>query len=108
MGLSQERLPVVQRDCFSSRDMAQERIGWCRHIELIQNLGHMQNHQTAYLTDPMRRCICDKHGYQSLIEDSDWTALVQAFKKTYCDGCPDRKPLKNALEPEMPGTGTKN
>src|SRR5205085_7869515 len=40
LGLPAERLPVVLREFFSQRDIAQEHLHWCRHLELIQDLRH--------------------------------------------------------------------
>jgi tetratricopeptide (TPR) repeat protein len=92
LDLPAERLPIVERDCFSLRDIARERLHWCRHIDLIQSLRHTEHTATYYKVDPNRRCMCEKYKYESAIESTDWTALIPAFKRAYCEGCSDRDP----------------
>lgn len=94
LGLPDERLPVIERDWQSMRDIARERLHWCRHIELIQNLRHTEHTATYYKTDPPRWCVCEKYKYESAIESTDWTTLITAFKRAYCEGCPGRDPKR--------------
>ena len=90
--LPTERLPIIRRDIEAFRQIARERIGWCRHIELIQNLWHSQTPQAAYAIDPDRFGRCRKHKYESLQACRDAATVIARFKKSYCDDCPDRKP----------------
>ena len=90
--LPQERLPVLERECESFRAIAIERLNWCQHIELIENLKHTDRKDTHYSVDPLRRCFCSLHKYESAIESTDWVSLIRAFKGAYCEGCPDRQP----------------
>jgi hypothetical protein len=90
--LPQERLPVLERECQSFRAIAIERLKWCQHIELIENLKHTDRKDTLYSVDPLRRCFCSLHKYESAIESTDWVSLIKAFKGAYCEGCPDRQP----------------
>jgi hypothetical protein len=92
MDLPADRLPAVQRECLAMRDLARERMDWCRHIELLQDQRHSLSPATHFLRDPSRRCACEKLGHRSRIETPDWTPLVPAFKQCYCAGCPDREP----------------
>jgi hypothetical protein len=92
--LPEDRLPVLVRDAQSLRLIAQERLGWCRHINLKQDLTHTMLPQTAYLTDPDRFCVCEKHGYEASIRHPDPEAVINAFKRAYCDGCKDRSPKR--------------
>lgn len=92
LALPSERLPIVERDAFSMRDIAQERLTWCQHIDLIQNLRHTERRVTCYLKDPDRYCICGKYGYESALGHPDWKVIIAAFKQTYCNGCPSREP----------------
>jgi hypothetical protein len=92
MELPKDRLPVVRRDWLAMRDIAREKMDWCRHIELHQDLRHTHSPATSYLTDPPRAVVCEKHGHRSRIESPDWHALLAAFKMCYCAGCPDRDP----------------
>ncbi len=91
-GLPQERLPIVERECFSLRDMAHEHFHWCRHLDLIQDLRHTHHAATHYREEPERWCRCARDGYTSAIPSTDWLPLIAAFKQTRCQGCPDRDP----------------
>jgi hypothetical protein len=92
MRLPADRLPVAEREWQSLRLIARERVGWCRHINLMQDKSHTLHPATCYLTDPPRFCVCEKHGYEANIRDPDPEAVINAFKKAYCDGCADRDP----------------
>jgi hypothetical protein len=94
MRLPEDRLPVLVRDAQSLRLIAQERLAWCRHINLKQDLTHTLLPQTAYLTDPDRFCVCDKHGHEGRVRHPDPETVINAFKRAYCDGCPDRSPKR--------------
>jgi hypothetical protein len=85
-------LPVIERDMISERDIARERLNWCRHIELIQDLEHTRHPSTHYRQDPDRHCRCAKHGYESLIGSTDWHLVIKSFKMALCLNCPDRSP----------------
>lgn len=90
--LPADRLGNVEREVLSQRLIARERLGWCRHIDLVQDLAHEQDRSTHYAIDPPRKCICHKHRYVSAMEDPDGATVIAAFKQAYCAGCPDRDP----------------
>jgi hypothetical protein len=90
--LPPERFPIVERECFSLRDVAREHLRWCKHLEVIQDLRHTRHVATHYREDPERWCHCALHGDRSAISSTDWGALISAFKQTRCQGCPDRAP----------------
>src|SRR5262245_24516233 len=52
--LPSDRLPVLEREYFSYRDIAKEKMDWCRHIELIQDKRHELHPATHFKTDPTR------------------------------------------------------
>ena len=68
--------------------IAQERVGWCRYIQMIQDLTHTRHPATHYRTDPQRMCVCEKHGYESKIESTDAQGVIEAFKQSYCGIAP--------------------
>jgi hypothetical protein len=72
LNLPLERLPVVEREALSMRGIAHERLGWCRYIELIQNLRHTEHPSTHFLKDPDRYCVCEKYEYESALGYPDW------------------------------------
>jgi hypothetical protein len=94
LGLPMDRLPVVERGCRTMRQFAHERLNWCRHIEYLENLSHRGDPATLYATDPPLACRCEKHGYESLIEDPDPHTVLAAFKRACCEGCADRSPKR--------------
>jgi hypothetical protein len=98
LGLPMKRLPVMEREYESCRDIAREQLKWCRHIDLIQDLRHTLDPSTHFRSDPTRFCICNLHGYRSRLGNPDWRAVIPAFKTTYCEGCPDKSPIEDAQE----------
>lgn len=94
MDLPGERLPVVEREYFSLRDVAREQLSWCRHIDRLNDERHTWHPSTTYKRDPNRICICNLHKFESQTPNPDWKALSVVFKKTYCENCPDRNPIQ--------------
>lgn len=92
MNIRPERRPVVVRDWQAMRGIARERVTWCRHIQLLQDLRHTRSSATAYAVDPNRKCVCEKHGHQTTVLTPDWQGLVAGFKSQYCETCGDRAP----------------
>ena len=86
------RMPTLKNGILAMRDIARERISWCRYIELLEDLAHTENRNTYYLVDPDRHCRCQKYDYESLIGDPDWNIITNTFKQTYCANCPSRSP----------------
>lgn len=89
-----ERLPILERDMFSRRDISCEKFRWCRHLELIQDLQHEQLRETHYAKDPTRYSRCLLLGYESKIGDSDWLTVIGAFKRAYCENCVHKSPFE--------------
>jgi hypothetical protein len=87
-----ERLPVAEQDVFALRDISRERLCWCRHINLIQDLTHTQSMVTIYTTDLKHDGECEKYGYRTNIGKSNWQEVIASFKREYCQGCPSREP----------------
>jgi hypothetical protein len=94
LNLPAARLSVMEREYESYRDIAREQLRWCKHIELIQDKRHELHSSTHFRTDPTRFGICNVHGYLSTFGNTDWSVVISAFKKTYCEGCPDRSPIE--------------
>lgn len=101
--LPEHRLPVIEREWESLRDIARERVGWCRHLELIQDLSHGRSPTTHYLVDPERSCECEKIGTRSRIGNPDWRVVIRTFKETYCEGCRYRDPKRTGAKTTAPG-----
>ncbi|MDB5352811.1 MAG: hypothetical protein JWN86_4058, partial [Planctomycetota bacterium] len=92
LDLPSDRFPVVLRECHAMRTESQEKLGWCRHLCVIQDLRHMERHQTQYLFDPERFGACDRFGHRANIGSIDVGVAIRAFKGTYCEGCKSRSP----------------
>jgi Domain of unknown function (DUF4365) len=92
MGLPADRLPVVERDWHAMRMTAQQRVNWCRYLNMKQDLRHMQSPLTAYMSDPPRGCVCEKHGHHANTRHTDPAEAISSFKTLYCTGCPDQLP----------------
>src|SRR5262249_32691839 len=67
LGLPKTRLPVLEREFRSIRDISQERVEHCRHMELLQEIPRIRNPDDDYRHDPERICSCRFHGYRSRI-----------------------------------------
>jgi len=77
-------------------DGASTRYTWCRHLHVLER--DTGNDYQAFSRSPERCCRCERFERQSLVTGPDWTALIAAFKRAYCDGCSARDP-KQAPEP---------
>jgi hypothetical protein len=94
MGLPAERLLVAEQDAFALRDIARERLDWCQHINLIQDLTHTKSLVTFYAADLKHDGECEKYGYRTEIGSPDWREVITAFKRDFCEGCPSREPKR--------------
>lgn len=93
--LPKDRFQNVVKDCLATRDIAREKLNWCEEIELHQDLTHTKSKETYYATDVERFGYCSKHNHTSMFGHSNYEAVILAFKKTYCENCPDRKQNKD-------------
>lgn len=93
--LPAERLPVLESQYSSLRYIAQEKLKWCKHIDLLQDLSHTRHPSTEYKKNPDHVCVCNLFKYRSALENPDWETVVSAFKRTYCDGCVERRPIQS-------------
>jgi tetratricopeptide (TPR) repeat protein len=91
-GIPPERIPVIVQSLKHDQLAARERIGFCRHLDLLEDRQQTAFPQTAYMELPRRRCVCNKHGHQTRIITSNGPALINALKLQYCPSCPDRSP----------------
>jgi hypothetical protein len=90
LGFPGDVLPVFTRAVTSWRDVARERLHWCRHIQLLEVT--YESDANNHVRDPLRKCHCDKLGLSSRILLTDWSPLISSFKQTHCLQCPDRSP----------------
>ena len=69
---------------------AQQRIEWCRYIQIIQDLSHTQKIETMYKDIPDKWIVCKELGYQSQNTGKSFAELWYFFKGSYCLGCKNR------------------
>jgi hypothetical protein len=94
LGLPPEMLPAAELQAFALRDVARERLEWCRHIDLTQEdlLARVRGVQSSAASPS--RCICLKFNYELGGDSADWKDAISAFKERYCVGCPARSPKR--------------
>jgi tetratricopeptide (TPR) repeat protein len=89
--IPQERIGNVLKDFKSLRRIRAEQRSWCKHLELLQELGHTESRETVYSIDPNRHCKCRRYSHESSIGSNDVDAVIKAFKATFCMGCTGRE-----------------
>lgn len=94
-GLPATRLDVIEQYIKSLRDVSRERVDWCRHILLLEDLRQTGDPGIAFTVLPNRKCVCDKLGYQTKIITSEAHSLISAFKQQFCASCKDRSPKRS-------------
>jgi hypothetical protein len=92
--LPKERLPVVLDAAKCEREVSRERMSFCRHLVVLEAASHTADRSVLFLRKPERCCSCRKLGHQSLVPSVDWLALLGAFKKNWCQDCPEANPLQ--------------
>ena len=92
VGSPPARREVVEAHLRSFRQISRERLDWCRHIQILENLDAAGDPRTAYSELLSRKCLCDKFGYRTEIASTDAMAVVAEFKQIFCQLCSARDP----------------
>jgi hypothetical protein len=92
IGSPPARAEVVNQYCQSLREIARERLHWCRHLQMLEDLSQTTNPAVAFSVLSDRSCVCDKLGYQTSNVTSDAHRLIETFQNLYCEGCTPRSP----------------
>lgn len=92
LGIPMDRVGIAEQSSRNDREIARERVHWCRHLELLENLSQTLDPGKAFISLPNRKCVCQKFGYETRIETSEAQTLVGTFKKMFCTGCEARDP----------------
>ncbi len=92
--LPADRLPFLRKDLEAHRLGAIERLRWCKHLQLVQDLRHARHPSTAYASDTRWVGRCQEHGYESLEDTPIPTLTVDKFKRDFCRNCPDKDPKR--------------
>jgi len=88
----EERRENVVIEVLCMRDTVIEKSGWCKHIEIQQDLTHTFSPETLYSENPNRRIVCSKFDYFVDKFSPDWDILIKELKDIYCSRCSDREP----------------
>ena len=91
------RLPSSQlagmiQEVTSWRDVARERLSWCRHIDIVDGPRDVNDLGMVFRADVVKTCVCEKHGHLSRNGTADWRTDVKEFKAYFCESCPNRDP----------------
>jgi hypothetical protein len=88
------RYEVVLEHLRIIRQMAQERVNYCRHLFMLEDLSKSTIKETAFSELPSRKCQCTKFEYTTEHESLDATRVISEFKQSYCGTCRDRSPKR--------------
>ena len=86
------RYEIVLEHFRVIRQMAQERVNWCRHLVMLEDLSKSLIQETAYSELPSRVCRCQKFGLESDHGSVDATSVIADFKQRSCGICLARDP----------------
>jgi hypothetical protein len=88
------RLDVIVEHLRSFRQISRERMNWCRHLQILEDLNQTSDPKTAYSELPSRKCLCDKFAYvtEDTSASTDAYSVVEEFKLTFCTSCLARNP----------------
>lgn len=84
----------IESDIDDMIAAAKQRVEWCRHVQIIQDLEHTQSLETMYRTIPEKWVICTKLGHQSPSPGYSFDELWPMFKGVFCLGCLGRSLAK--------------
>jgi hypothetical protein len=93
-----KRIENVRKDVISYVLAAKFRINFCKHFQLFQDMRHSYNLETLYTIDPNRKGVCKLLKHESQIIHNNPEIIINSFKKTYCEKCKFREPLKKEGE----------
>jgi hypothetical protein len=96
MGVPESCRAVVERNWLAMREIAREKMRWCRHLDMVEAGGTDGSAETAFASDPERRCVCRKFQYVSRFQTPDLAILLVAFKNAYCQDCLAKEPKETA------------
>jgi hypothetical protein len=87
-----DRIGMTEKESFTMRQIARERVNWCRHLDLISDDRPLQSPTTAFREEPERFCKCRRLGHQSSEVRRDPNVVIADLKRTFCSVCREREP----------------
>lgn len=88
------RREVIEAHLRSFRQISRERMDWCRHLQILEDLEAAGDPRTAYSELLTRKCFCDKFEYLTKVASTDAMAVIADFKQIFCRSCPARDPKR--------------
>ena len=88
------RREVIEAHLRSFRQISRERMDWCRHLQILEDLEAAGDPKTAYSEMLTRKCFCDKFEYLTEVASKDAEAVIADFKQIFCRSCPARDPKR--------------
>jgi hypothetical protein len=88
------RREVVVEILHSLRQISRERVEWCRHLAILEDLSMTRDPNSAYSELPSRKCACQKFEYESPGASTDATRVITQFKQEFCMSCLSRDPKR--------------
>ncbi len=76
--------------------LAQQRLTYCKHLYLIEDMQHEQSLDTFYRQKLQKRIVCKKLGGVSREPKESFVELLPFFKAVYCLGCSHRAPNRES------------
>lgn len=95
LGLPDNRLAAIRLEHETMRLLARERLSFCRHLGVIQDLAHTRSQATFYAEVPDQACRCALYGTESSAS-KDVRRLLQEFKARVCRDCLSKSPKKRS------------
>ena len=95
LGLPEDRRSVLRHESLATQTALREKLNWCRHLVVVQDLKHTLRKETYYAKPPPRVVQCELLHHESKLPHPDAAAVILAFKRAYCDACTRREPLEN-------------
>jgi Domain of unknown function (DUF4365) len=96
--LPPDRLEAVRNEHYAMQIVARERLSFCRHLHIIQDLAHTRQRATFYAVAPTQACRCDLYQTTSAVPSQNVRQLVDAFKTDVCHDCMSRVPKRRSCE----------
>jgi len=86
---------AIRSDVEDMVEAAKQRLEWCKHVQIIQELKHTQSITTMYRQVPKKHIICELLKHRSPNAGYSFAELWPMFKGVFCLGCPHRTLTKN-------------
>lgn len=91
-GLPEERRRSIEDDIRKQSQIERVQREFCRHLQPLQNLEHLNSPATAYLFTTKYTCSCQLLRHETRIENDDLDVVIDAMQRVYCNGCDRREP----------------